>query len=71
MQPENALRASRSTRRSPRWTSQPSRIHGGRGALVGDADLVIGVPEQAADDRRAERSGAAGDEHALHQGRGG
>ena len=68
MQPENALRASRSTRRSPRWTSQPSRIHAGRGALVGDADLVLGVAEQAADDRRAEGAGSAGDEHALHAG---
>ena len=43
----------------------------GRGALVGDADLVVGVAEQAADDRRAEDAGAAGDEHARHAGRGG
>ena len=42
---------------------------GRRGALVGDADLVVGVAEQAADDRRAQDAGAAGHEHALHAGR--
>ena len=35
-------------------------------ALVGDADLVVGVAQQAADDRRADRAGAAGDEDAVH-----
>ncbi len=48
------------------WTSQPSRIQSGAVALVGDADLEVGVAEQAPDDRRADRAGAAGDEDAAH-----
>ena len=38
-------------------------------ALVGDADLVVGVAQQAADDGRADRAGAAGDEDAVHAAR--
>ena len=41
-----------------------------RRALVGDADLPVGVAQQAADDGRADRAGAAGDEDAVHAGRG-
>ena len=48
------------------WTSQPSRIQSGRLALVGDADLPVGVAEQPAHDRRADRAGAARDEDAAH-----
>ena len=51
------------------WTSQPSRIHVGAGALVGDADLEVGVAQQPPDDGRADRAGAAGDEHAAHRAR--
>ena len=38
----------------------------GRLALVGDADLPVGVAEQAPHDRGADRAGAARDEHAAH-----
>ena len=41
----------------------------GRRALVGDAHLEVGVAQQAAHDRRADRAGAAGDEDPVH-GRG-
>src|SRR3954449_3378724 len=37
-----------------------------RQPLVGDADLPGGVAQQAADDGRADRAGAAGDEHPPH-----
>ncbi len=36
-------------------------------AMVGDPNLPVGVAQQAADDRRADRAGAAGDEHPSHQ----
>ena len=48
------------------WTSQPSRIQSGAGALVGHADLEVGIAEQAPHDRGADRAGAAGDEDAAH-----
>ena len=38
----------------------------GRVALVGDADLEVGVAEQPARDRGADRAGASRDEHAAH-----
>src|SRR5215210_2100474 len=37
-----------------------------RRALVGDADLPVGVGDQAAHDSGADRAGAAGDEDAVH-----
>ena len=43
---------------------------GGRLALVGDPHLEAAVGEQAAHDRRADRAGAAGDEHPAHVSRG-
>ena len=49
------------------WTSQPSRIQSRRLALVGDADLEVGVAQQPAHDRGADRAGAAGDEDAVHR----
>ena len=48
------------------WTSQPSRIQIRRLALVGHADLEVGVAQQAPDDGGADRAGAAGDEDAAH-----
>ncbi len=35
-------------------------------ALVGDADLEVGVAQQAPHDRRADRAGAAGHQHPAH-----
>ena len=35
-------------------------------ALVRDADLPVGIAQQPAHDRRADRAGAARDEHAAH-----
>ena len=66
MQPSIAARASSRSRRSPVWTSQPSRIHCGALALVGDAHLEVGVAQQPAHDGGADRAGAAGDEDAVH-----
>ena len=65
-QPRVALRASAGTRRSPVWTSQPSRIHCGAGRWSDDAHLVGGVGEQPPDDRGADRARAARDQHAAH-----
>ena len=38
----------------------------GRGALVGDADLVGGVGQQVPHDGGADRAGAAGDQDPAH-----
>ena len=54
VQPENALRASRRHAQIAAVDLAALAHPRGRGALVGDADLVVGVAEQAADDRRAE-----------------
>jgi hypothetical protein len=35
-------------------------------ALIGDADLELGVTQQPPHDRGADRAGAAGDEHPAH-----
>ena len=40
----------------------------GRVALVGDADLEVGVAQQAPHDGRADGAGAAGDEDTVHRG---
>ena len=47
-------------------TSQPSRIHCGAVALVGDAHLEARVAQQASHDGGADRAGAARHEDALH-----
>ena len=41
-----------------------------RRALVGDADLPVGIAQQPAHDGRADRAGASGDEDAVHAGAG-
>ena len=66
-QPSTARWATARSRRSPVWTSQPSRIHVGALAMVGDANLPRRIAEQAPDDGGADRSGAARHEHAGHQ----
>ena len=48
------------------WIEAPSRIQSGAVALVGDADLEVGVAEQPPHDRRADRAGAARDQDAAH-----
>ena len=68
MQPASALRASREHAQVAAVDLAALAHPGRRGALVGDADLVVGVAEQAADDRRAQDAGAAGHEHTLHAG---
>jgi hypothetical protein len=38
-----------------------------RRTLIADAHLPVGIAQQPAHDRRADRAGAAGDEHARHR----
>ena len=60
-------RASSRSRRSPVWTSQRLAHPRGRLALVGHAHLPApGRRSSRAHDGRADRAGAAGDEHAAH-----
>src|SRR5262249_10874131 len=41
----------------------------GRRALVGDADLVVGIAQQPAHDGGADRAGSAGDQDTVHGAR--
>ncbi len=66
MQPRIALRASSSVAQVAAVDLAALAHPHRRLALVGDADLEVGVAQQAPDDRGADRAGAAGDEDAAH-----
>ena len=65
--PASAPRATSRSRRSPRCSSQPSRIQAGAGRWSATRTSIVRVAQQAAHDRRADRAGSARDQHARHQ----
>ena len=70
MQPAAAPRARpRASRRSPLWTSQPSRIQSGAGRWSATRTSQAGIAQQPAHHGGADRAGAAGHQHPAHRER--
>ena len=65
-QPRSDVRTCAGSRRSPVWTSQPSRIQSGAGRWSDTRTSKTRVAEQAAHRHAADRAGATGDQDAAY-----